>query len=495
MNGVAFGPDGRLFAASVAAESIFALDLASGAIETMVGPFTGEADDLIFTPAGDMIWTAFLEGIVRMKGSDGRIRDLASGLPGVNSIAFTRDHKRLFVGQVFMGEGLWEIDLTGIAAPRLVVDHTGGLNAFQFGSDGMIYAPSWDRGQVVRVDPESGHTEILADGFVKPGAVRFDSREQLYVLDDGPGRLFALDKLGDGWNRRLIVQLASATDNMAIGSDDLIYVSNMADNSIQEVDPKSGKARMIVKGELAFPRAIALLPSPDGDVIHVADSGAYRTVSARDGAVHDVARAVETSLKFPTSVSVNAVHTILTGETFGAVQIFGRDGCFIRDINGFNQPSAAIECSDGSFVVLEPQAGRVLRIVADKRSVLVEGLAFPSGLADASDGTVYVTESAKGRLLRINLADGKTTKVADGLGLVRSPAIMPNGTVAVLDVDGGRLIVVDPQTGDTVRIAGNLPVGYLKSPYPKTGGVAVGSDGAFYVAADKENALYRISPQ
>ncbi len=36
VNGVAFGPDGRLFAASVAGESIFALDLATGAIESIV---------------------------------------------------------------------------------------------------------------------------------------------------------------------------------------------------------------------------------------------------------------------------------------------------------------------------------------------------------------------------------------------------------------------------------------------------------------------------
>ena len=51
-NGVAFGPDGRLFVASVAGERIFALDLATGAIETIVGPPAGEADDLVFSPDG-----------------------------------------------------------------------------------------------------------------------------------------------------------------------------------------------------------------------------------------------------------------------------------------------------------------------------------------------------------------------------------------------------------------------------------------------------------
>ena len=90
-NGVAFGPDGRLYAASVLGESIFALDLATGAIETVVGPFAGESDDLVFTQAGDLIWTALLEGAVRMRTADGRMRDLATGLDGANSIALTRD--------------------------------------------------------------------------------------------------------------------------------------------------------------------------------------------------------------------------------------------------------------------------------------------------------------------------------------------------------------------------------------------------------------------
>ena len=48
----------------------------------------------------------------------------------------------------------------------------------------MIYGPSWDRGQVVRIHPETGETIILADGFKKPGAVRFDLMDRLFILDD-----------------------------------------------------------------------------------------------------------------------------------------------------------------------------------------------------------------------------------------------------------------------------------------------------------------------
>ncbi len=92
INGIAFGPDGRLYAASMMGESISALDLATGAIEIVVGPFAGESDDLVFTPAGDLIWTAVLEGAARMRTVDGRIRDLATELPGCR--APTRSHSR-----------------------------------------------------------------------------------------------------------------------------------------------------------------------------------------------------------------------------------------------------------------------------------------------------------------------------------------------------------------------------------------------------------------
>ncbi len=492
-NGVAFGPDGRLFVASVAGESIFALDLVTGVIETIVGPPSGEADDLVFGSNGDMIWTAFLEGTVRMKAVDGPIKDLASDLPGVNSIAFTRDGKRLFVGQVFMGDGMWEIDLAGIAAPRLVASKTGGINACQFGPDGMIYGPSWDRGQLVRIHPETGETVVLAEGFKKPGAVRFDLEDHLFVLDDETGEIFAIDEANGKWSKRLIVQLPSATDNMVIGPNGFFYVSGMPDNAIHEVDPNTGRSRVVVKGDLGFPRAIAVSTGVNGDLLHVADSGSYRVVNPRTKQVRDIARAVATNLKFPASVSVHGTSVLLTAELFGVIEIFDLDGNMIREVPGLKMPAASIECDDSTIIVTEPLAGRVLRLSGNQKDVLAEGLQLPAGLADAGNGRIYVSESASGRLLQINLEDRSATVVAEHLGTVRAIAMTPDGSVAVLDINGGRVLLLAPATGIVLLVARGLAVGRLQQPYARSGGLAVGSDGAIYVAADAENALYRIS--
>ena len=69
----------------------------------------------------------------------------------------------------------------------------------------------------------------------------------------------------------------------------------------------------------------------------------------------------------------------------------------------------------------------------------------------------------------------------------------PDGSVAMLDVDGGRLLLLAPVTGVVILVAQGFAVGRLQKPYARSGGVAVGSDGSMYIAADIENALYRVS--
>ncbi|HBT06597.1 MAG TPA: hypothetical protein DEB22_09265, partial [Alcanivorax sp.] len=63
---------------------------------------------------------------------------------------------RLFATQVFMGDALYEIDRSGEQPPRKIIEGMGGLNGFEFGPDGHLYGPLWFKGEVVRVNVESG---------------------------------------------------------------------------------------------------------------------------------------------------------------------------------------------------------------------------------------------------------------------------------------------------------------------------------------------------
>ena len=110
----------------------------------------------------------------------------------------------------------------------------------------------------------------------------------MYVVDSQRGELAVVDiQRGE---KRVVAALAAALDNLAIDSRDRIFVSNFADNAIQEVDPATGYVRTLLKGKLAFPMALAAVPAACGDELFVADSFAFRSVESASGRARDRAR-------------------------------------------------------------------------------------------------------------------------------------------------------------------------------------------------------------
>ena len=57
----------------------------------------------------------------------------------------------------------------------------------------------------------------------------------------------------------MVAQLEASLDNLAIDDKDQIFVSNMADNGIQEVDPETGAAKQVIIGKLALPGGIGVV--------------------------------------------------------------------------------------------------------------------------------------------------------------------------------------------------------------------------------------------
>jgi hypothetical protein len=107
------------------------------------------ADDIAFGPGGQVVWTAIRQGVVYTRRGAGPVEILAKDLPGANSIAFSRDGKHLYLGQVAGGDGVWELDPAGKSAPRKITGPIGGLNALDVGPDGAIYGPLFFKGQIV----------------------------------------------------------------------------------------------------------------------------------------------------------------------------------------------------------------------------------------------------------------------------------------------------------------------------------------------------------
>ncbi|WP_315837591.1 SMP-30/gluconolactonase/LRE family protein [Bradyrhizobium prioriisuperbiae] len=499
VHGLGIDKSGRLFAGSVAGAALYEVDRSNGTAKIAIPTPEGMADDIAFAPDGTMAWTAFISGDLYARKGDGPIKKLASGLPGINSLAFRKDG-RLYATQVFLGDALYEIDVEGVKPPRKIMDKMGGLNGFEFGPDDKIYGPLWFKGQVARVDVDKGELSVVADGFKTPAAVNFDSKGNLWVVDTATGQLTRVDpKTGA---KKMIAQLKPSLDNLAIDDKDRIFVSNMADNGIQEVDPETGNARQVIIGKLALPGGIGVVSDGGKDTIYVADVFAYRTVDGATGDVSEISRmhADGVTLDYPMSATARGDTVLLSSWFTGTVQLIDRKtGKTIEMLHDFKAPHDAIRLNDGSVLVNELGTKSLIRASdhGKDRKTVAGDLAGPIGLVEGAAGTIYLTEAYGGLLSKVDLASGAKTVIAKDLKMPEGLALTPSGKLVVAEVGARRLIEVDPQSGAVTEIAANLPIGLqaapgvLPSDIPT--GVGVGATGTIYLSSDIENAIYKLT--
>ena len=497
VHGLAVDAKGRLLAGTVMGTSMWEVDRTTGAAKVFIAAPEGEADDIAIGPKGEMAWTSYLQGIVRYRENDtAPIRILAKDLAGINSLAFDQKNGKLYASQVFLGDAMHEIDVAGVKPPRLIAKDMGGFNGFEVGPDGMIYGPLWFKKQVVKMNPADGAITVINSEFKTPAAANLDGKGNLWVVDTNTGELSKVE-LATG-RKTVMKQLKPALDNLAIAPDGMIYVSNMADNSVQSYNPANGDTKLLTSGKLAVPGGIKL----DGDTLWVADLFAFREVNVKSGEVKDVFRMQASDMEYPFAVGVSAKQFALSSWFTGSVQIVDRaTRKTVTTIHGLKAPTDALFLDDGSVVFIEIATGDVTRASgADfkERKVVAKGLAGPVQMVLGKDSALYVTEAA-GNLVRINMADGTKTVVADKLALPEGVAQTPWGSFIVAEAAARRLVEINPADGTRRTVAENLPIGLeagpgLPPPNVPTG-VAVGADGVIYMSADRNNAIYKIKPQ
>ncbi len=498
VHGLAIDKAGHLFAGSVAGAALYEVDIAGGSAKVAIPAPIGMADDIAFAPDGTMAWTGFLAGDLYSRKGDGPIKKLASGLPGINSLAYRKDG-RLYATTVFLGDTLYEIDVEGVKPPRQIMEKMGGLNGFEFGPDDRLYGPLWFKGQVAKVDVDKAELTVVADGFKVPAAVNFDSKGNLWVVDTALGQLVKVDpKTGA---KKMVAQLKPSLDNLAIDDKDRIFVSNMADNGIQEVDPETGAAKQVIIGKLALPGGIGVVSDGAKDTIYVADLFAYRTVDGSTGEVSEPARmhADGVTLEYPMSATARGDDVILSSWFTGTVQVIDRKtGKTVEMLHGFKAPHDAVKLSDGSILVNELGSKSLVRASGEHgkdRTVLIGDLEGPVGLVAGTKGEVYLTEAFAGQVSLVE-SNGEKRVVAKDLKMPEGIALAPDGKLIVAEVGAKRIIQIDPASGTVTEIAGNLPIGLAAAPggLPTNipTGVGVGASGVIYFSSDVENAIYKV---
>ena len=511
VHGLAFNKDDQLFAGSVIGQTLYRVQVDSGEVDRVIDAPTGMADDIAFADDGTMAWTAFLLGKVYIRKPNGKTIEVANGMSGPNSIAFGKDG-RLFVSEVFLGDALYEIDLKNVDKPdfkpfprtelRRITEKMGGLNGFEIHrDDGFLYGPLWFKGEVVKINLETGVIDVIASGFKIPAAANIDpqNRDNLYVVDTGTGGVWSVSLTSKA--KKLVASMKPGLDNLAFDSRGRLFVTSMTDNGIYLVDKHTGAARTIVEGKLAVPADLAVTTDGGKETVHVADVFSYRTVDGQSGAVSDVLRVHGDTHAYPIGISVGPKYVLLSSWFSNTVEKVDRKtGKLVATLTGFAAPVDALESVDGSLYVAELASGNLVKVSPDgkTRSIVAKELRGPVAMAQGPGNLVYITEIAGGAVLQIDVATGARRVVADGLAGPEGIDVGPDGRLFVAEVGQKRVVAIDPASGARTVIASNLDIGL--APFPGgppalvPTGVAVAKSGTVYVSSDLRNALYKLTP-
>lgn len=497
--GMTFGPDGMLYVGSVLSQSIYRVDVATGDVESAVGPPDGEADDIAFAPDGTMAWTATPSGEIRALRKDGTVFVVTSGVPLINPLGFTSDG-RLFAAQIGF-DRLHEFDLAGKNAPRLVAKGIGHLNSFEITSGNTLYGPLSGIGQLARIDVDTGAVSPIAEDLGTLSAVNLDSDGQIYAVDWSDGYLWRADP--DSGAAELVAELEPSLDNLAIGPDDTIYVSQPARSAIVSIDPDSGVQRNVVPGSMSLPGGLAVTTNQGRETLVVADDYAYRWVDTENGALSVTVELGD--FTYPgsaTDVALNDGVMVFTDVVRSRVFMVDR-GSYktVHKWKGIEAPYGVLLTDNGEPIVADFTSGNIIRLsTLDKKSreIVSSKLSGPVDIAWASPDALYVTEALAGRVRRINLSDDSKRVISDGLNQPEGLAILADGRLVVVEVGAQRVIAVDPETGTTEVLANDLPIGqfvpHTPAPVHVPSGIALGENGVLYVTSDQAHSIIRLVP-
>ncbi len=497
VHGLAFGPDGGLYAASITGKALYRIDPKTGRVSVRVGAPEGGADDLTFSPQGDPVWTGGpTMNAIMTRTAAGGVHALAGGLPGVNAVRFSPTG-RLFFTRVFGGDGLYELDPAGGRPPRVIAEGIGGLNSFDFLPDGAIVGPLFMKGAVVRIDVETGQVTTLATGFEAPSSVR-RLRGALLVLNYRSGQVWRLDDATGA--RRLVVTVPGPADNMTVGPNGRLYVSSTANNGVTEIDLATGAARRVTWSDLSAPGLVSAAVIDGAPMVLIADDWGGRRYDLKSREVSPL-HPGGNSFGMRSLVREAAGYAFVSA--FSPTAVTRTDGAGkASQIDGFSRPMG-LAASPRGLLVADFGAGEVVRLdpaAPGGRRVLASGLASPLGVAEAADGTVFVSEYGRGRIVRLAPGAGAgpyaQTVVGGGLKRPEGLSMAPDGRVIVADTALGQVLAIDPAGGRAVVLARGLSLGLAQArapgaPFLATG-VAVAADGFAYVPGSADNALYRI---
>ncbi|KPM54022.1 gluconolaconase [Frankia sp. R43] len=496
-NGLRTGPDGRVYVAQVTGSQISALDVETGALETISakGGDIIAPDDLAFGPDGNLYATEVMDGRVSVRGADGRSRVLRDDLPSANGI--TVHQGRLFINECRIGGRLMELDLAG-GAPRILAEDLAMPNAMEVGPDGLLYYPVMGTNDIWRIHPDGGEPERVAGDLGVPDSVKFDAEGFIVSTQVHSGQVLRINpRNGD---RTVLAQLEPGLDNCTFVGDRL-FVSRFT-GEITEI-LGGGETRTTLPGGLTWP--LDLTVDAEGN-LYVAD-GTFFYLLPRGGGLQTLGMLFTPNYPgFARSVQAVGGGEFIVGTASGTV-VRWRPASQESEIlaEGLDQVYGVAVAATGVIATADFGTGEVLLVRSGgQKEVAASGLSKPLGVAFAPDGTLLVSESGAGRVVAIS--GSKVEPVVDSLSDPQG-ILVRGGRLYIVDAGSKELISTDLSGNDRQTIAGNLPLGAPAGVIPKPlrgmqpfsgpqgpfAGIDAGPDGTLYVSADAEGSVLALT--
>ena len=487
-NGIQFGPDGRLHVAQAMGSQVTAIDTVTAALDhiapngkAIIGP-----DDVAFDADGNLYATEVMSARVSRRRPDGRVDIVADQLPSANGVTVFRS--RLFIDEHRPGGRLFELYPDGSRPPRLIADDLDGPNALAGGPDGKLYFPLVPRGEIWRVDPESGRLEKVTDGLLFPTACKFSPSGELLSPQAGNGEVAKIDTTTGRW--QVIARVRPGIDNLAIDRAGRLFLSHYVDGGVAEVSTDGGsRERVLVPPGWVGPWGIACDPSGTALVV---DGLSLAALDTRGRISHIGSPLDKSAPRFVRAVAPGNPGEMLMTTARGDVLRYqvatGRTRLQAQKLGelkglcaGSGDQVFAVRASDGAILAIDGSG---------HAQVLVSGLNHPTDVIGVG-AALYVSEAGAGRVARIQ--DGTVTTAIGGLGNPRGLAYADD-QLHVLD-RGRRAVLAQPVAdgGECVVIAENLPVG-ATCPLDFAGGLSIDPRGGLLIAADGEGSVLRLYP-
>lgn len=485
-NGMTIGPDGRLYVTQVFASQVTAVDVESGVHEVfsplgggIIGP-----DDGIFAADGTFFATEPMIGRVSARHPDGSYRVVGDDLPGANGITVDHAGRRLFVDEFRPGGRLMELDPSGAAPPRFLMEDLNGPNAPAMGPDGRLYFPQVFANQIWAYDLEGGKGELAVDDLSVPTAVKFDSRGRIVTSESGAGRITAIEL--ESGRRETLAEVPRGIDNVSVGPGDRIFVSHYVDGRVAE--ETAGRQRVLSAPGFLGPHGLTL--ARDGRLL-IADGLSVAELSA-DGSI---TRRLILLIDLPgLAAGVCEVGDDLLVATHTDVLRYpGQSGPPSVLVAGLQGVSSIVADGEAGAILVERDGGRVQRIAPDgSAQVLASGLHRPGAVARSAAGNLYVSQG-DGRPVVV-LADDGARPVVEGLADAQGLAI--NGdTLLVADVGSHELVAVGLANGSRSVAVHGARIGQPCPGLVPAAFCSVCADdrGGFYVGANGDGSIHTLS--